>query len=248
VLTSGPVIAFAVLAAVWELGARTFDVSYLPSVGAVLGRTAEMLADGEVRSDIAASLRNLAWGFGIAAAIGLAVGLLMGQVRFARYALEPYVSAMLMAPQLVFAPVLFIVFGLSNAAIITLIVLYTTFIIIVNTMAGLHAVDRALVDMARAYGASRFQMVRRIQIPSAMPMIMAGLRLGIGRAVKGMINGEMFIAFVGLGARAVNLGGRFDAEGVVAIVLIVASVALVSSALVQAVDRRVTRWAHPGGR
>lgn len=245
--TGGSLLALAILIGGWEIAARVFDVSFLPSVGGVWTRLVELLGDEAVRADILASLRNLGVGFTISVILGVGVGLLMGQIRFVRYALEPYVNAMLMAPQLVFAPILFIIFGLSNSAIVTLIVLYSTFIIIVNTIAGLHGVDPALIDMARSYGASRPQVARRIALPAAMPLIFAGLRLGAGRAVKGMINGEMFIAFVGLGARVMTFGRRFDAEGVVAVVVIVALVALTVNALVQLVDRRVTHWCDPTG-
>jgi NitT/TauT family transport system permease protein len=241
-LSGGTLLAVGILLVVWEISARVFDMPFLPTIFGVADRLVELLQDGAVRTDILTSLRNLAFGFGIAAVVGVTVGLLMGQIRIVRYALEPYVNAMLMAPQLVFAPILFIIFGLSSGAIITLIVLYATFIIVVNTMAGLHSVDRALTDMAVMYGATRFQVARRVALPAATPMIMAGIRLGMGRAVKGMINGEMFIAFVGLGARAITFGGRFDAEGVVAIVVIVVIISLIATGIVQLIDNRATAW------
>lgn len=85
-------------------------------------------------------------------------------------------------------------------------------------------------------------MLLRVVLPAAAPMILAGVRLGVGRAVTGMINGEMFIAVVGLGHVVTEAGGRFDSAGVLAVLLVVIAVALTATALVQAVDRRVTRW------
>lgn len=245
VFTGGTLLAVVILAVVWEFCARVFDVPFLPSIVGVADRVVELIGDEEVRVDIYASLKNLALGFSIAAVLGVLIGVLMGQVRFVRAALEPYVNAMLMAPQLVFAPILFIIFGLSSGAIVTLIVMYSTFIIMVNTMAGLLTVDTALVDMARMYGGNRVQVARRVAVPAATPMIMAGIRLGMGRAVKGMINGEMFIAFVGLGSRVTTFGGRFDAEGVLAIVVIVCVVALATTTVVQWADSRLTGWCKP---
>jgi NitT/TauT family transport system permease protein len=85
-------------------------------------------------------------------------------------------------------------------------------------------------------------MIRRILLPASVPLIMAGVRLGSGRAVKGMINGEMFIAVVGLGGVVMRAGSRFDAESVLAVLLVIIVVAFGVVWTVQAVDRRLTRW------
>jgi NitT/TauT family transport system permease protein len=102
--------------------------------------------------------------------------------------------------------------------------------------------------MGRSYCASERQLFLRIILPAATPLIMAGLRLGMGRAVKGMINGEMFIAIVGLGQVVTAAGGRFDAEGVLAVLLVIITVAMVAVKLVQIVDRRLTGWLPSNAR
>jgi NitT/TauT family transport system permease protein len=106
----------------------------------------------------------------------------------------------------------------------------------------------ALIEMGRSFCASDWQVFRRIVIPAAMPLIMAGLRLGMGRTVKGMINGEMFIAAVGLGALVMDAGRRFDAETILAVLLVIIAVAVATMKLVQLLDRRVTAWLPSNAR
>jgi NitT/TauT family transport system permease protein len=96
--------------------------------------------------------------------------------------------------------------------------------------------------MATSFSATRRQMFRYIVMPAAMPLIIAGVRLGVGRAVKGMINGEMFIAVVGLGRLIVSSGRQLDVASVLAVLIVVVLVALVMMRVVWLVERRLTGW------
>jgi len=239
-----PVGALSLLggALLWELAARIWDVSFFPPLTAVLGRLVQMTADGEILRSLANSLANLVVGFALSLVIGVGVGLLMGAYKKVDQALDLYVYALLTAPSLVFAPIFFSIFGLGRASIVGVIVMYATFIIIINTATAIRSVPVSLIEMGRSFCATDWQVFRRIVIPAAMPLIMAGIRLGTGRAVKGMINGEMFIAAVGLGAVVMDAGRRFDAETILAVLLVIIAVAIAAMKLVQLVDRRVTSW------
>jgi NitT/TauT family transport system permease protein len=151
---------------------------------------------------------------------------------------------MLTAPSLVFAPIFFAIFGLKNVqlTVLSIIILYSIFIIIVNTSAAIRSVPIALVEMGRSYCASERQLFFKIIFPSALPLIFAGLRLGIARATKGMINGEMFIIAIGLGGVVKSEGQRFQADGVLAVLLVIIVVAMLAAKLVQMVDARMTGW------
>ncbi|AZM56453.1 ABC transporter permease [Streptomyces sp. WAC 01529] len=229
-------------AALWELAGRTADTSSLPPLSQVLGRLAEMTREGTLVGSVGDSLVNLALGLAISLVAGLAVGTAMGRGRRTEAALGVYVHALLTAPSLVFAPVFFSLLGAGRASIVAVVVMYAVFVVIVNTASAVRTVPPHLVEMARSYGASERQVLVRVVLPAAAPLIMAGVRLGVGRAVTGMVNGEMFIAVVGLGRLVTEAGGRFDSAGVLAVLLIVIAVALGALALVQAVDRVVTRW------
>jgi NitT/TauT family transport system permease protein len=150
-----------------------------------------------------------------------------------------YVYTLLTAPSLVFAPIFFSILGAGQGSIIAVIFMYSAFIMIINTASAVENVNQSLVEMGRSYGASEWQIVTRIILPAAAPMIFAGIRLGMGRAVTGMINGERFIAVVGLGRLVTVAGKSFDGAAVLAILIVTITVAL---ALVQFVDRRNTSW------
>ena len=228
--------------AIIELLGRSLDVDYFPPFTNVIGRLVELVRDGKILDDLARSVLNLLMGFGIAATSGIVVGVLMGRYKIIEKMLDPYVTAFMTAPTVVFTPIYFSVFGLQRWSIVLLIVQYSVFIIIVNTVTAVQNVDRELVEMASVFGAGEHQRLRKIVLPAALPLVMAGLRLGMGRAVKGMINGELLIAVVGLGATSSNFARARDAEGVFAVLIVVIVVALVAVKLVELVDRRVNGW------
>jgi NitT/TauT family transport system permease protein len=236
------VISLAVGAVAWEIVGRVAEVSFFPPLSVVLARMFEMLASGEILTYLAASLTNLAIGFSISLVFGIGLGLLMGVYKRIDMALDLYVRAMLTAPSLVFAPIFFTLFGLNRITIIGIIILYSTFIIIVTTSAAVKASPKQLVEMARCYGGNDRWVFRRVLLPSATPLIMAGVRLGAGRAVKGMINGEMFIAVVGLGGVVMAAGRNFDAPTVLAVMMIIILVAFALVWIVERIDRRLTGW------
>jgi NitT/TauT family transport system permease protein len=202
------------------------------------------ISRGVILNNLFQSLINLTIGFGISAVGGVTIGALMGAYPKIGKALDIYVYSLLTAPSLVFAPIFFAAFGATNTreTTIAVVVMYTIFIIIVNTQTAIRSVSPSLIEMGRSFGANDRRMFWRIILPAALPLIMAGLRLGSGRAVKGMINGEMFIAVVGLGAVVMNQGKRFDAAGVLAVLLLIVVVAMFAVKLVQIIDKRLTAW------
>lgn len=243
-LGGGAVSALSLMAGVvaWEALGRLWEVSFFPPFSEVIDSLVELIRSGEIVGNLVTSLANLGLGFAISVAGGIAVGAAMGMFPLINSALDAYVYALLTAPSLVFAPIFFSIFGLGRGSIIALIVMYAMFIIIINTADGVRAVPREMIEMARSFDASRMQMLRRVIIPAATPMIMAGLRLGVSRAVKGMINGEMFIAVVGLGRVVTQAGGRFDAAAVLAVLLVIIAVAWAATTVVRMVDARLTAW------
>ncbi len=229
--------------ALWEIVARVTNLLWLPPASQVAKAIVRMTYSGEIVGNLMVSLGSLALGLSIALGVGLTVGLLMGLVKVIGEALDPYVNALMISPSLAFAPVFFALFGLARTTQIAVIVMYAMFVIIVNTATGVKLADRQLIEMATSFGASRMQIIIRVVLPAAMPLVFAGLRLAVGRGVKGMINGEMFLAFVGIGALAQRYGGQLKIAEVAGIAVVITSVALVLNWLVQNMEYRATRWA-----
>ncbi|WP_256840600.1 ABC transporter permease [Ornithinimicrobium faecis] len=228
--------------AVWEVLGQVLTLKWLPPFSEVLVRLGELFADGTIQPHLIASFRSLLIGFVISLVVGLGVGIAMGLSSRVFAALDIYVNAMLFVPALTFAPILFAAFGLSDTTRIAVVILYTIFIIIINTAAGIRDVDDPLIDMAASFGASPAATVRRVILPSAIPLIMAGIRLGTGRAVKGMINGEMFIALIGLGGLAAKFGDESNFPSVWAMAVFIMIIAVALNTLVNKLEKRTTSW------
>ena len=237
------ILALAGGALVWEALGWGLRLQWLPPFSKVMEALLQFLHSGVILANLGSSLQALVLGFSLSLVLGLIVGALMGRYRLVEKALDIYVHALFVCPSIVFAPIFFAVFGLSDASRIAIIVVYAMFVMVINTSTAIRTVDPSLVEMARSFGCGERQIFFRILLPASLPLVFAGIRLGMGRAVKGMINGEMLIAFVGLGALAQRYGAQFDAAKVFAIAMVVLIIGLLCNAVVQILDNRLTRWA-----
>jgi NitT/TauT family transport system permease protein len=243
----GPEVEALLLGALaWELAGHALRFPFLPPLSVVLKACGRLVAGGELLPALGLSLSSLAVGYGLAAGAGLLLGALMGCSRLVEYALDVYITALIAAPTLIFVPILFSTFGTGRGTQIAVVVLYAFPVIAATTATAVRGVDPTLLQMARAFGASDASVLSKVVLPAALPLAMAGLRVGMARGVKGMVSGEMLVALTGLGAALRTHGSRFDAEGVLAVLLIVVVVALGATGLVRWADRRVNAWARPG--
>jgi NitT/TauT family transport system permease protein len=231
--------------ALWEIAGRLWAIPFLPPFSTVLQTAVRLTLAGQIGGNLLFSVGNLALGYTMAVFCGVGIGLVAGRYWKAASLLDPVLAGMLASPKLLFVPVLYALFGVSRNAQIAVIFLSAVFIIISNTMSAVRTVDPAAVQMALAFGANQRQLFWKILLPGSLPLTMAGLRLGMGRAVAGMITGEMFITVFGLGAQLRAYGTRFDAASVFAILMIVVAVALICINAVRHIERRLTRWTGP---
>jgi NitT/TauT family transport system permease protein len=224
--------------ALWHVAATHIDRFPLPAPVDV-GRAAMVLVrEARLLEALATSIMGLVAGFTAAVIVGLAAGLLIGRSRTLEQMTDVYLDAIMAAPTLIYVPVLFAIFGVTHATQTAVVFLYAVFVIIETTSAGVRTVDPRLIDMARTLGASESQIFARIVLPAAAPSVLTGLSLGVTRAVKGMVVGEMVVALSGLGAILRGRGARFDLDGVLAILLVVVVVSTVCNIGVQMIGRR----------
>lgn len=236
------VLSLVLLAAVWEIVARLWNVPFLPPFTQVVKRFFELIGEPRLYKSLGQSLSNLAIGLLISVVLGVLLGALMGVSRRATAFLDIYVTILLATPSLVFAPVLFALFGVGRAVLVTLVVLFALVYIIMNTADGMRAVSAAYQDMAKVFNASGWQVFRKIIVPAAVPMIMTGFLIAVPRAVKGMITGEMFLAAVGLGAIVISAGKQFDATTVLAMLMLIVLLAFILLGLFSVLEKRVRAW------
>jgi NitT/TauT family transport system permease protein len=230
------------LAAVWEIAGRILDSVLIPPLTKIAAAWWKLFASGKLLSNLAASLWTLAAGFVLAVLIGIIIGLLMGRFRAVEHFLDLYINSLMSAPTTAFVPVLIMWFGLGVQSRIAVVFLFAVFVVIINTMTGVKQVDKILVEMARSFGAKEREVFFKIMLPAAMPAIMAGVRLGMGRAVKGMVTAEMLLTLTGIGAMIMQYGSAFATDALFAVILTILIVAMITMRLVQMVDRRLTGW------
>jgi ABC-type nitrate/sulfonate/bicarbonate transport system permease component len=230
------------LALLWEITGRLMDSTLIPPLSRIVAAWWKLLSSGKLLSNISMSLTTLAIGFLLAVLCGVILGLLMGRFRAVEHFLDLYVNALMSAPTTAFVPVLILWFGLGIESRIAVVFLFAVFVIIINTMTGVKQVDGVLVEMARSFGAREREVFFKIMLPAALPAIMAGVRLGMGRAVKGMVTGEMLLTLTGIGAMIMQYGSAFATDSLFAVILTILLLALLTMKCVQWVDRRLTGW------
>lgn len=236
------ILSILSLALLWEITGRLMDSSLIPPLSSIGAAWWKLLSSGKLLSSLGLSLTTLAIGFGLAVLFGIVLGLLMGRFRAAEHFFDIYVNALMSAPMTAFVPVLILWFGLGVESRIAVVFLFAVFVIIVNTMTGVKQVDTVLVEMARSFGAREREIFFKIMLPAALPAIMAGLRLGMGRAVKGMVTGEMLLTLTGIGAMIMQYGSAFATDALFAVILTILTLALLSMKAVHWLERRMTGW------
>jgi NitT/TauT family transport system permease protein len=232
---AAPVVATLVL---WEGVGWMLAPSAFPPFSTVCLALVDLAASGRLAASLAASLSALVAGFTLAIVVGVAAGALMGSSRGIERVLEPYLHAGLAMPMLIMVPVLLAIGGPSRWTQIGTVFFYAVFVVASHMLAGMHNATRSTVDMARSLGASRWQMLTLVILPGARPMVLSGLRVSAALAVKGMVNGEMLTASVGIGALVRAHGGRFEVAHVLALVLVIVTITLSITAALQSLERR----------
>jgi ABC-type nitrate/sulfonate/bicarbonate transport system permease component len=230
------------LALLWEVTGRAMDSTLIPPLSQIGAAWWKLLSSGKLLSNLSMSLTTLVTGFCLAVLIGVVVGLLMGRFRAVEHFLDLYVNALMSAPSTAFVPVLILWFGLGVESRVAVVFLFAVFVIIINTMTGVKQVDTVLVEMARSFGAREKEIFFMIILPAALPAIMSGLRLGMGRAVKGMVTAEMLLTLTGIGAMIMQYGSSFATDSLFAVIFTVLLIALLTMKAVQWLDRRLTGW------
>jgi NitT/TauT family transport system permease protein len=158
--------------------------------------------------------------------------------------LDPLISALYATPLVAISPILILSLGIGPASKVAIVFMMAVFPILINTTVGIKSTETDLIEAARSFGASRFDIFRLVLLPSALPFIVAGFRLGIGKGLVGIFIGELFGAREGLGYLISVSGQTFDIPGMFVGVLVLAISGVVSVALFQYIERRIAPWRH----
>src|SRR5713101_2743255 len=200
---------------------------------------------GEMWRDLAWS--SLGYGFGLAFAItlGIPLGLAAGWYRRVSYAIEPFLSVLNATPQIAFLPLIVIWVGTGIGARVLIIFLLAVLPIAINAHAAVRTTDPRLIKVAASLGAGDWRLFRTIILPGAVPFLLAGLRLAIGRAMIGVVVGEIYGSTAGVGAMINQAGARFQTDKVFVGVLTIVAAGVLLVEILARIERRVDVWRPP---
>jgi NitT/TauT family transport system permease protein len=240
-------LTIVLLLVIWELlphflplqqGTRLFFT--VPS--RIFATLWQMLATGTIWAPLGVSAAAFAIGLGLAIAAGLPLGILLGRSATLNAMFDPFVTALNATPRLVFLPLLMLWLGIGLWSKVAVVFLGALFPLLINTHEGVRNADRLLINVVRSFGANRWDVARLVVIPNALPFIMVGLRLAIGRAILGVVVAEFFGAQDGLGVVMVRAASSFNVDIVFAGLVVFAALSLVMTGLVKILEDRMSRW------
>ncbi|AXI41861.1 ABC transporter permease [Sulfitobacter sp. SK011] len=227
----------------WEIVGQLKLTFFVPPLSKVMLTLFEVIGTPAFQKALAETAYAFSAGVFFAIIIGIPVGILMGKSRLLDELLLPWVNVFLSAPLTALVPVLMVLFGFGMKSIIITTTLFAIWIIILNSRAGVKQINRSLVEMAHSFGASPFNAFFKIYFWAALPEILGGVRIGIIRAVKGVIIGQLLISIVGFGALFELYSANFLMSHFWAVLLVLFALAFTISEFLAYLERRVAYYA-----
>jgi ABC-type nitrate/sulfonate/bicarbonate transport system permease component len=235
------VSVIGVLAA-WEVFGRQVDPLFMSYPTAIAVSGADMIRSGELPAAFLDSLGTLLLGFFIASVLGIGIGLLIGRYRTVEAATDWLVNALYATPLVAIIPLVVLWFGLGFSAKLFIVVILAIFPILINTAAGVRNVPQPLLDVGFAFDATERQLFTKFILPASLPYMMTGLRLGVGRAIIGMVVAEFFTAITGLGALIVKYGNQYDTAAMFVPILTLMLLGVTLTALMRRIESWIAPW------
>ena len=215
---------------------------FISSPTRIYARLGQMIASGEIWEHLHAS--GVAFGLGgaIAILIGIPLGLAVGWYRRLSYAVEPFLAAYNATPQVVFIPLIIIWVGTGLSTKVLIIAMVTFIPLTMSALAAVKTTDARLLRVADSFGSSDWRRFRDIILPTSVPFLLSGLRLGVGRAMVGVVVGEVYASTAGVGYLINVSGASFQTDRVFVGILMIAVVGLLLTWTIYFMERRVEVW------
>jgi NitT/TauT family transport system permease protein len=238
-----PLSVLLVLLVIWEAAPALGLVQpLLTSSPSRILRAGQWLFANGLWYDIAVSTVEFVLGLGLALAVGLPAGLALGWYPRLRAGLDPFVSMLYAMPRVALLPLIILWLGIGLISKVAIVFLGAVFPILVATTTGVRTLDHVLLRCARSFGATDRQIFSSIALPGALPFILAGVRLGIGRGLVGIVVGELVAAQAGIGYMMSRAGATFQTDKVFVGVLLLAGAGYVLNELVGRLEQHFDSW------
>jgi len=237
--------AVIIFLTIWELTGNTLQLinpMFMSAPSLVFKAGYQMFASGEIWNDLYISGIEFAWGYLLSVIFAVPFGILVGWYRRASYVFDPFINAMNATPRIALLPLVIIWLGIGILSKVVIIFLGAVFPILINTRDGVKTTPHNLLTAARSFGASEWQIFKSVVLPSSLPFILTGLRLGVGRALIGVMVGELYAATAGIGFMITVAGATFQTDKVFVGVLIFAISGMTAMEVLTRLESRFDTW------
>jgi NitT/TauT family transport system permease protein len=230
-------------AALWELAGRAGLSTFIPPLSSILARLDELFRIDAFWAALGLTASTYLSGSAIAIAVGVPIGILMGRSLILDRLLLPWVNTFTSAPLSAIVPVIMALFGYGETTIVLTVVLFALWIIMLDARAGARSISTSLIEMAATFGATRWQAFTKIYVWAALPEVLTGIRLGLIRAVKGVIIGQLLVSVVGFGRLFEIYASNFLIEHMWALLIVLFILAFAIDEALGYLERKVEYFA-----
>jgi NitT/TauT family transport system permease protein len=238
------VTTVVVLLVAWQVVAQDFMKGSIAvaSPTAIYHEYILLAKSGDLWRDISASGQEFIYGFAGAVVLGILIGTATGASRVVRDYLDPVINALYATPVIALGPLFILWLGIGIASKIAVVFILAVLPILINTETGIRNVDPRILETAQAFSATRRQVFFKVMIPAALPFVLTGIRLGVGRGLLGVVAGELFASQAGLGYLVLSSSQVFNPAGVFVGITALAVVGIVSMVLLRKLEYRLAPW------
>jgi ABC-type nitrate/sulfonate/bicarbonate transport system permease component len=233
-----------VLLALWEIAVRVgmLDARFFPAPSRVFDTFVKLIESGALWVNTWASLQRLFWGFLLGGVPALLLGIAMGLYRPLRASVEPLVAATYPIPKSAILPLILLIFGLGEASKIVMVAIGVFYPVLINSVAGVLEINRIFLDVGRNFGAGRWQVFCTIALPGALPLVIAGVKLGLGMGLILIAIAEMIGAKSGLGYMIWNAWEILSVETMYVGLIVIALLGFLFSLALNELERFIIPW------
>ena len=236
------VASVIVLLVLWQIAGMSTETYVLPTPVDVFASWWKLTLSGELITAAGSSAFVFLLGFAAALVLGLPLGIATGVSRPLGHFFDTYITIFWSTPSIALLPLLVVWFGLTFETKLILVFLSAFWPLVINTQVGIQNVDKSYLEVATAFGARRWEILRHVLFPAAIPYLVAGVRIAVGRAIIGVIVAELYTSVTGLGARMTYYSNFFQVANYFAALLMFVVFSVVTTEAVRLIEYRFSRW------
>jgi len=230
---------------VWELVGNVLQLinpMFMSAPSLIAKAAIDLFSSGEIYNDLYISGTELLGGYLLSAVVAIPFGIMVGWYKKMSYIFDPFINAMNATPRVALLPLVIIWLGIGILSKVGIIFLGAVFPILINSRDGVKTTPLNLLNAARSFGASEWMIFKAVVLPSTIPFILSGLRQGLGRAIVGVMVGELYAATAGIGFMITVAGATFQTDKVFVGVLVFALTGMIGTEILAKVEKRFDKW------